>query len=226
MCNWNKSKLREKNVELRCITFILMILLTFNSMLAKDNILAIPETESDSTSVNAKSDELISRNLFVELWGPSLGIGLGYDQRFKPNSPFGFRAGIAYTNGSVDDDGWFGATDGGHHTYIDFKGVTFPLEANAIFGNRASKFELGIGATPCILNRYEWKYKGWLAETVSIKEKVRLNIFGTLNIGYRLQRKSGFFFRVGLTFLVGDIDCSPFDGLLCSPNISFGYTIR
>ena len=207
--------------------FILMLLLTINSMSAIDKNVATCTNSSDSININQKpSDDLISRNLFAEFYGPSLGIGIGYDQRFKPNSIFGFSAGLAFTNGSCDDDGWFGAYDGGKHTYIEFKGITLPIEANAIMGKRASKFELGIGATPCIFDRYERRYQGWYHETISEKKGVRLNIFGTLNIGYRLQRKSGFFLRAGLTFLIGDIKCSPFDGLLCLPNLSLGYTIQ
>ncbi|MDE6380607.1 MAG: hypothetical protein K2L11_09055 [Muribaculaceae bacterium] len=164
----------------------------------------------------------------MELGGPSFGIGIGYDQRFKANSVFGFRTGLSFTNGSWDDGGWFGAYDGGAYTDVDFKGVTLPLEANAIMGKRASKFELGIGATPCILHRHEVKHSAWhsgYSET-HIKDGVRLNIFGTLNIGYRLQRKSGFFLRAGFTFLIGDLKCSPMDGLLLIPNLSLGYTIR
>lgn len=218
-----------KSVNLRGIAFILMLLLTLNDMSAENNRAALATDNTEEISNSGKSEEAISRNLFVEFFGPSLGIGIGYDQRFKPNSAFGFRAGIAFTNGSANDSGYWDpyvSNDG--YSSIDFKGVTLPLEVNAILGKRASKFELGIGATPCILDRYEIKYdsQGHIHSASDIKDGVRLNIFGTMNIGYRLQRKSGFFLRAGLTFLVGDIDCSPFDGLLCMPNISLGYTIR
>lgn len=195
----------------------IMMLLTFNSMSA-----------ADTTVVNHNHDELISRNIFVELGGSSLGIGIGYDQRFKPNSVFGFRAGLSFTSGTWDDAGLFGSWDGSPYNSVDFNGVTLPLEVNAIMGNRSSKFELGVGATPCILHRYETKYWGWHPEHsgTDVKDGIRLNIFGTINIGYRLQRKSGFFLRAGLTFLIGDLKCSPIDGLICMPNLSLGYTIR
>lgn len=226
MNDWNIRITGLVGLNRHCIVLILITLMTFNNSAAMGNNFSSAVAASDSTSISEKSQDLISRNLLVELFGPSLGIGIGYDQRFKPNSVFGFKAGLSYTNGSADDDGWFGAYDGGTHTYIEFKGVTIPLEANAIFGKRASKFELGIGATPCILDRYEEKYQGWNQHTVSVKKGTKLNIFGTMNIGYRLQRKSGFFLRAGLSFIVGDIDCSPFEGLLCMPNLSLGYTIR
>ncbi|MDE6560627.1 MAG: hypothetical protein K2K75_04530 [Muribaculaceae bacterium] len=204
--------------------FIIMLLLTINSMSANENDSSTSTISSDSLNINHKSsDDLISRNLFVEFGGPSFGVGIGYDQRFKQNSVFGFRAGVSFTNGTFDNGGWWGAYDG-YYNEIDFTGVTLPIEANAIMGKRASKFELGVGATPCILKRTETNFINWNHYTV--KQGVRLNIFGTLNIGYRLQRKSGFFLRAGFTFLIGDLKCAPLDGLLLIPNLSLGYTIR
>ncbi|MDE6171075.1 MAG: hypothetical protein K2F68_07955 [Duncaniella sp.] len=186
-----------------------------------------PSRLPDSAAVNNKSDNSISRNVFIEYGGPSLGIGIGYDQRFKPTSAFGFSAGLSFTCGSWDNSGWFGAYDGDSYTNVEFKGVTIPLEINAIFGKRASKFELGIGATPCILHRHEVNYWGCPPDNSKTeKDGSRINIFGTINIGYRLQRKSGFFLRAGMTVLIGDIDFSPIDGLFPIPNISLGYTIR
>lgn len=203
------------------------MLLTINSLSAMGNESSMKSASSDSININQASANLISRNLFVEFGGPSFGIGIGYDQRFRPNSVFGFRVGLSFTNGSMDDDGWFGYHEE-NNTSVDFKGVTIPLEANAIMGKRASKFELGIGATPCILDRHEEKcfWSSYDDYRVEYKDGVKLNIFGTINIGYRLQRKSGFFLRTGLTFLIGDLKCSPMDGLLLIPNLSLGYTIR
>ncbi|MDE5794241.1 MAG: hypothetical protein K2I08_05940 [Muribaculaceae bacterium] len=203
--------------------FILMLLLTINSMSADENVVSTSTNSSDSIINQESSSYLISRNLFVEFGGPSFGVGIGYDQRFRPNSVFGFRTGISFTNGTCDNGGWWGAYDG-YYNEIDFTGVTLPLEANAIMGKRASKFELGVGATPCILKRTETNFINWSHYTV--ESGVKLNIFGTLNIGYRLQRKSGFFLRTGITFLIGDLKCSPLDGLLLIPNLSLGYTIR
>lgn len=227
MNDWIKNILTSMDVaQHRHIVFIMMLLLTINSMSAMDNNVSTVITYSDTTSISHKTDDLISRNLFVEFGGPSLGIGIGYDQRFKPNSVFGFRTGISFTNGSWDDNGWFGYQKN-DYTSLEFKGVTLPLEANAIMGKRASKFELGIGATPCILHRHEEHHYGWYDDhRVVVKDGVKLNIFGTLNIGYRLQRKSGFFMRAGLTFVIGDLKYSPIDALLLIPNLSLGYTIK
>ncbi len=183
---------------------------------------------SDTNNINQGTEDLLSRNLFIEFGGAAFGVGIVYDQRFRSTSVFGFSAGLAFTSGSWDNGGWWGAYDGGSYTQVDFKGVTLPLEVNAIMGKRASKFELGVGATPCVLHRYEVSHWGWHPEYSGndIKDGIKLNIFGSLNIGYRLQRKSGFFLRTGLTFLIADLKCSPMDGLLLVPNLSLGYTIR
>lgn len=218
----------------RLVTSI-MVFLAFNGLPVMGNDDVPTREYSDTTIVNRKSDDLISRNIFMELGGSSIGIGVGYDQRFTPNSVFGFRTGLSFTSGSWDDAGWFGAYYNEAYTNVDFKGVTLPLEINAIMGKRASKFEIGLGATPCILHRHETKYPAWDPEVYpdghpqnseTVKDGVRLNIFGTLNIGYRLQRKSGFFLRVGFTFTLSDLKISPLNGLLLFPNLSLGYTIR
>ncbi len=244
---WKSSKLTSFLIELfklffcyigdmmRRVLIFIMILLTVDSLAAMENNGLQGLSSSDtiivsnkSVNVNDKSEDLISRNLFVEFGGPSFGVGVGYDQRFRPNSVFGFRTGVSFTSGSWDDSGWFGSWDGGSYTNVDFKGVTFPLELNAIMGGRASKFELGIGATPCILHRHETTYGGChpAHSGIDVKDGVRLNIFGAINIGYRLQRRSGFFLRAGFTFLIGDLKCSPMDGLILIPNLALGYTIR
>ena len=211
----------------RLISFFLSIL-TFMNMSAMDNDASSASTLSDTIGVAHRSDVSISRNLFIEIGGPSYGIGLGYDQRFRQNSVFGFRAGLSFTSGYDEDSGKWGSYAGGPYTWVDFKGVTLPLEVNAIMGKRASKFELGVGVTPCILHRHEEKHGGFDTEYSGndIKDGIRLNIFGSINIGYRLQRKSGFFLRTGLTLLIGDLKTSPIYAFTLIPNLSLGYTIR
>ncbi|MDE6304308.1 MAG: hypothetical protein K2M01_05725 [Paramuribaculum sp.] len=204
------------------------MLLTIHSLSAME--------KNDSVTIEARdiitrqSDESISRNFFVEFGGPAYGVAsIGYDQRFRPKSVFGFRVGFSIIYGSTNDEfGWFGAWDGGPCRYVDFNGVTLPLEVNAILGKRASKLELGIGVTPCILERHEEKYLGYYPDRNEpvVKDGTRLNIFGTFNVGYRLQRKSGFFLRAGLTFMEGSLKSAPFDGMTLLPYLSLGYTIR
>ncbi|MDE6786854.1 MAG: hypothetical protein K2J46_07450 [Muribaculaceae bacterium] len=139
------------------LSIFFLLMLTIHSLSAMVNIEGSNIESRDSVTANLKSNDVISRNLFVEFGGPSFGIGIGYDQRFKPESALGFRAGIAFTNGSAENRSWSKPNIGlNDHTQVDFKGVTLPFEVNGILGNRASKFELGVGATPCILDRTEW----------------------------------------------------------------------
>lgn len=189
---------------------------------------AAMDTETVSVPVTKGEEPGYQRNFFVELFGPSMSvIGVGFDSRFRPSSPFGFRVGLAYTNGSYNEH----PTD-----CLDFKGINIPLEVNAIFGKRKSKFEIGIGIVPAILRREQWKYKysytydgdvvyGTLTDTSHTKG-THLNVTGLLNVGYRYQRQSGFFMRIGLTFMLGDISFSPINTLILMPNVAFGYTIR
>lgn len=202
------------------------MLLTANALSAmgmNDN----PATEvADSVQ---KISEPMSRNLFVEFGGPGYCVAsLGYDQRFRPGSAFGFRAGFSVISGSGDNNGWFGASyEGDIYRYVEFKGITLPLEVNAIVGKRASKFELGLGVTPCILDRHYRKYYEKANPPRVVESNgVRLNAFWIFNVGYRLQRKSGFFLRTGLTFGGGSIKSATFDGALLLPYLSLGYTIR
>lgn len=224
--------MKMSNVGKRSILLIMLVLTLEGLSAQKSECCPAPDyTESNAT--DGEHEDGLSRNLFIEFGGPSECVGLGYDQRFKPGSVFGFRAGVALSDGSFNDGlGVWGARFPGEHTKLIYHGVSLPFEVNAIMGKRASKLELGVGATPCVLNRNEEKYVcgwdenlNWFRYTLSHKEGLRLNIFGTINIGYRLQRKSGFFMRTGLTFLFGELKSSPIDGRSGRLNLSLGYTI-
>lgn len=189
------------------------------------------QTDSVANQTDIKKAEVkgYCRNLFVELGGPSLSfLSLGFDSRIKPGSVFGYRVGLGFTDGSAE-------RNLGDYN-VDFRGVSIPLEANAILGKRKSKFELGVGIVPSILNRKETEYvynvektgenSYYISSTEIVKkEGVRVNIMGLLNVGYRYQRQSGFFMRVGFNLLLGSLSCSPIEGVYLMPNIAFGYTL-
>ncbi len=183
-------------------------------------------------SVFGQSDH--GYNLYGQIFGSSTGFGVGFDSRFKSGGALGYSFGVAYTDISWSDDN--GMDDSYASLDVNSKGICLPLELSAIMGKRASKFEIGLGVTTYIVKRDEWhyetvfiptKYEGLLEfETFSIRKKVVChNIIGTINIGYRLQRKSGFFLKAGLSLLIGDLKCSPIDGVVALPNICLGYTI-
>lgn len=194
---------------------------------------------SMALSLMAQTDH--AYNFYGQLFGPTTGIGIGFDSRFKAGGIFGYSGGVAFTNLVWRENQYWGTGTVADFNVIDTetttKGLCIPLEVNAIFGRRASKFEVGLGVTTYLTTRAVRKDHWELVrdEVNDITEyryyvekwnkKFRPNILGTINIGYRLQRKSGFFMKLGITALVGDIKCSPIDGLEILPNLCFGYTI-
>lgn len=206
----------------RIFLSLTLLLVSFLSLSARGGASVPPDTVS---SIVSEVRPALSRNVFLEFLGPSLGVGLGLDSRFRAGTPFGYRVGLSYTDGSFGDD--YGGRD------VDFKGVSFPLELNTILGKGKSKFEIGIGATPAILRRIDtrayWtgdEETGGFWPSYTTTRGTKLNITGTINVGYRYQREEGFFLRVGLTAYIGDYDCSPIDGVFFLPALSLGYTFR
>ncbi|MCM1138906.1 MAG: hypothetical protein NC221_01935 [Duncaniella sp.] len=170
-------------------------------------------------------------SLFGQFLGNATGIGVGLDRRFKTGSSFGYSIGLAYTDMSWDNGDGYDL--GSSYWDVDSKGVSIPFEINAILGERASKFEIGLGATVYLIHRSETRRKSIdiPTEETSVsnyysyhKKGIRPNIIGSLNIGYRLQRRNGFFMKIGLSFLAGDFDVSPIDYAIIIPNLCLGYT--
>ena len=203
---------------IRRFLFSIVFLLTIGGIYAHNNNIC-PEDSCEVVSSDG-IDLKLSRNIFAEYGGPSYGVGIGYDQRFNTNSIFGFRVGLGFTNGEFHDAPSLTEMHSRQQRDVKFKGVTLPLEVNSLLGYHESKFELGLGAAPCILDRTETEYDR------IVEGGVKLNIYGMMNIGFRLQRRRGFFMRVGATFLLGEGKISPMDGLMVMPYLSLGYTIR
>ena len=172
----------------------------------------------------AQQDESTQKSLYAELLGASNLIGVNYDSRFKPNSPWGYRVGLGYTY-SKNYNMFSGSNS--------LKGVDVPLEANYLLGKKRSKLELGLGLN---LGYYTEKYDVWTLKKVSEEDGIPYYtteyagedshstwgyyFFG--NIGYRYQPSHGFQFRAGISpsFNLGGkhaVTKSIF------PYISFGY---
>jgi len=177
-----------------------------------------------SQTAMAQQDESTQKSLYAELLGASNLIGVNYDSRFKPNSPWGYRVGLGYTY-SKNYNMFSGSNS--------LKGVDVPLEANYLLGKKRSKLELGLGLN---LGYYTEKYDVWTLKKVSEEDGIPYYtteyagedshstwgyyFFG--NIGYRYQPSHGFQFRVGISpsFNLGGkhaVSKSIF------PYISFGY---
>ena len=172
----------------------------------------------------AQQNESTQKSLYAELLGASNLIGVNYDSRFKPNSPWGYRVGLGYTY-SKNYNMFSGSNS--------LKGVDVPLEANYLLGKKRSKLELGLGLN---LGYYTEKYDVWTLKKVSEEDGIPYYtteyagedshstwgyyFFG--NIGYRYQPSHGFQFRAGISpsFNLGGkhaVTKSIF------PYISFGY---
>ena len=177
-----------------------------------------------SQTAMAQQDESTQKSLYAELLGASNLIGVNYDSRFKPNSPWGCRVGLGYTY-SKNYNMFSGSNS--------LKGVDVPLEANYLLGKKRSKLELGLGLN---LGYYTEKYDVWTLKKVSEEDGIPYYtteyagedshstwgyyFFG--NIGYRYQPSHGFQFRAGISpsFNLGGkhaVTKSIF------PYISFGY---
>lgn len=167
----------------------------------------IEAKESNDSTANVSQQWY--RNVYGELNGPSNWLGVAFDSRILPGSPFGYRAGISY----ISNDSYR------YRTY----GVGIPLELNCILGKRASKFECGIG-----VDLIFYQKDLWIGSTVrNAHLRSGFGYYTYFNIGYRLQRKCGFNFRAGISpsFAWGEHAVYKGPGMYLCPYLSFGYTI-
>lgn len=172
----------------------------------------------------AQQNESTQKSVYAEILGASNLIGVNYDARFKPNSPWGYRVGLGYTY-SKNYNMFSGSNS--------LKGVDVPLEANYLLGKKRSKLELGLGLN---LGYYTEKYDVYTIKNIGEEGGITYYtteyagedshstwgyyFFG--NIGYRYQPSHGFQFRAGISpsFNLGGkhaVTKSIF------PYISFGY---
>lgn len=174
--------------------------------------------------VEARKDNCY-RSVYADLFNSSNIFSLNFDTRF-PNSPiFGWRVGIGYSCSSFSCDGlnYYGP------------GISLPLGVNALFGGNKNKFEVGIGVTPGIYS-YQYRmevcgydengnfYSGYEA---CGPQSWRAGCAISIDLGYRLQRPKGFFFRTGFSPCL-DINSQEigFHILSLLPYLSFGYSFR
>ena len=172
----------------------------------------------------AQQNESTQKSVYAEILGASNLIGVNYDARFKPNSPWGYRVGLGYTY-SKNYNMFSGSNS--------LNGVDVPFEANYLLGKKRSKLELGFGLN---LGYYTEKYNVYTVKNRSEEGEIPYYVeeyageekhctwgyffFG--NIGYRYQPSHGFQFRAGISpsFNLGGkhaVTKSIF------PYISFGY---
>jgi hypothetical protein len=172
----------------------------------------------------AQQNESTQKSVYLELFGASTLVGVNYDARLKPNSPWGYRVGLGYTYSEYN--GLFSGS-------TSLRGVDVPLEGNYLLGKKRSKLELGFGVN---LGYYTEKSKEWTIKKVAEEDDITYyiteyvgenshNLWGYYffgNIGYRYQPAHGFQFRAGInpSFNLGG-EHALLKAVL--PYISFGY---
>lgn len=175
-------------------------------------------------SAMAQQAENTQKSVYLELFGASNIVGVNFDSRLKPNSPWGYRVGLGYTYSKN-----YGLLSGSN----SIRGVDVPIEANYLLGKKRSKLELGLGVN---LGYYKEKYDTWDLKEIGKEDGITYyesiykgedsrSLWGYYcfgNIGYRYQPSHGFQFRAGISpsFNLGGkhaVSKSVF------PYISFGY---
>lgn len=76
------------------------------------------------------------KNIYVEFLGSSNLIGVSFDSRFTPISPWGYRLGVSYFQGG---DSFIKASNSN-------RGLFFPIEVNFLTSGNKHKLELGLGS--------------------------------------------------------------------------------
>lgn len=172
-----------------------------------------------------EEDERIrDKSVSLELLGPSVLVGATYDARFKPDSKWGYRAGVGYTY--LSSVGCMGGTD---RQYA----VMMPLGVNYIPGEGKGSLEVGAGVSLGITHDsragYQYDYN---VGTSDAPQKIHVDVDRTSktefahffygNIGYRHVSKNGFQFRCGISpsFYFDNKD---FDFVVFWPYVSVGY---
>lgn len=143
------------------------------------------------TAQNRNNDNGYHRSLGFDVGAPYGLAGASYDQRFKPDSKYGFRTGIGY--GFAHTSNFISGNASDHQILV-------PFIAYRLFGNGRNNFELGLGMTAIYENEeYAEIYQD--GDAVKIVNK-RRNEYGfaplTLTLGYRLVTSRRFQLRTGM----------------------------
>ena len=144
-----------------------------------------------------------TRDIYLEIGGPSIMGGVTYEQRFNNHTRWGWRAGFGF--GYSENNGFLTLNS-------STRAWTLPVGVNYMIGSRRNALELGLGKIK------DDPHASYVVNTTIDGETVYAalksysnsqNAFGYFffgGIGYRHVSKQGFLFRTGLTptFNFGD----------------------
>ena len=164
--------------------------------------------QTDSESIRTRD-----KSIYLELLGPSNLIGISFDARFKPHSPFGYRVGISYFPGNIAS--LFSASNA--HLFF------FPVEVNYLLGKKKHKLEIGTGFEIGLVNEKTYYYYPSTNQSIQTSNNYCGYLFYS-NIGYRYQTNHGFQFRIGInpTYSPNGKHAAKRDPSV-APYVSFGY---
>ena len=147
--------------------------------------------------------------VYNEFFGASGFLSVNYDTRFKANSHFGSRVGLACNAGRT-------ASTDSQDSYF-YAGPSITLEWYYLVGGGNHHLELGVGAVQglfnrqyekdCLLEEYHpHRYKYEYDYSCDDEGEWGYGYYGFVNVGYRYQPRRGFFLRAGInpTFIFND----------------------
>lgn len=138
---------------------------------------------------------LSQRTIYAEIGGAAIPIGINYDSRFREDSRWGYRIGVAYMKDMKEFQMYRG---------LDIErisGMNIPMEINYLIGRKGTKnkLELGAGLNLGFYNEEIGYQEDWdIDNEVITDSRFMVGYFMFANIGYRLQPRNGFLFRVGV----------------------------
>lgn len=206
--------------------FLLIALLTAGTCASRAEETSTLSQEAQTSSVEVELP--LYRSIYFELFGASNLIGISYDCRIRPGSPFGYRAGISYIEGTAEQNLSLGHGPV-YQSTTRMRGFAIPAEVNCILGKRKSKFEVAFGLNLGLYSAEETQYYDHDVfpshDYSHYKASTSFGYYLYSNIGYRYQRKNGFMLRVGVTpsFSFGPHGVGKYP--LLYPYLSMGYTI-
>lgn len=173
-------------------------------------------------TANAQEERVRDKSVYLEFFGPSLGVGVSYDARFSKTSKWGYRAGFGFAYSHESSP--FGNSSS--------RVYSIPLGVTYLFGNQKHNLELGAGVSVGINNDTHRVGEDVIVEPYNPKsqytrtklvEENKFLMFTYSSVGYRFTSKKGFQLRVGITPTIPLLNRDFFDAKVAfMPYISFG----
>lgn len=213
-----------------------MIKKSFLLLLILISTVSFAQRKTDIQPYNLKRN-----TVYLDVLGTSGLVGVYYDTRFNNNTKWGYRVGLSYhysyksgttINPLSDINFMFVPYSESSHAFFA------PFEVNHLVGKRTHFFEFGFGgAVGYVHETSEMKIR----KSVEVKSAGHINTvvqvfdakykdeefvsYANMIMGYRLQTRKGFTFRVGISpikRITGYYISS--DRIYIVPYFSFGYS--